>query len=157
MRLKLIRSIFNDKSTLGHLYVDDHLFSGVLEDRDRNLQSTQPLDEILAAKVPGETCIPYGTYSVIISFSVKFKRMMPEILGVPGFKGIRIHAGNSDVDTEGCLLIGTIEGDDWIGASQVKFGEFFPILQSGLGQGSVVIDIVKYDPEALLAAEGERH
>ena len=50
--------------------------------------------------------IPEGRYAVVISYSPKFKQWLPILLGVPMFKGIRIHAGNTAEDTQGCILLG---------------------------------------------------
>ena len=50
--------------------------------------------------------IPEGHYAVVISWSEKFRQWLPILLGVPGFKGIRIHAGNTVEDTQGCILVG---------------------------------------------------
>ena len=58
-------------------------------------------------KVPGETAIPAGTYKMILSKSPKFGRILPEILNVPNFVGIRIHKGNTAEDSAGCLIIGS--------------------------------------------------
>ena len=59
-----------------------------------------------AYKVKGRSAIPEGRYAVVISFSPKFQQWLPILLGVPKFDGIRIHAGNTAEDTEGCILIG---------------------------------------------------
>lgn len=57
-------------------------------------------------KVPGVTAIPAGTYEIRDTWSPHFKRMMLEVVDVPGFQGIRIHSGNVADDTEGCLIPG---------------------------------------------------
>ena len=63
-----------------------------------------------AYKIKGKSAIPEGRYAVVISYSPKFKQWLPLLLGGPEFNkkwsGIRIHAGNSVKDTEGCILIG---------------------------------------------------
>ena len=63
-----------------------------------------------AYKVKGRSAIPEGRYAVVISYSPKFKAWLPILLGGPEFnrkwQGIRIHAGNTSEDTEGCILVG---------------------------------------------------
>ena len=63
-----------------------------------------------AYKIKGKSAIPEGRYAVVISYSPKFKQWLPILLGGPEFnrkwQGIRIHAGNTAKDTEGCILVG---------------------------------------------------
>lgn len=81
--------------TVGKLYIDGVYECFTLED---------PVRE---TKVYGKTAIPYGTYDVIINQSARFKRELPLLLNVENFAGVRIHAGNTVEDTEGCILVGT--------------------------------------------------
>lgn len=100
MKLELIRDVFED-FTLGKFYVDGKFLGFTCEDKDRKLEDG-------GQKVYGQTAIPRGTYKVILSYSHHFNKTMPEILNVPGFEGIRIHGGNTDKDTLGCLLLGSV-------------------------------------------------
>ena len=63
-----------------------------------------------AYKIKGKSAIPEGRYAVVISWSPKFKQWLPILLGGPDFnrqwQGIRIHAGNTVKDTQGCILVG---------------------------------------------------
>ena len=55
---------------------------------------------------------------------------MPHILDVPDFTGVRIHAGNTSADTDGCILLGsTWAGKDFIGNSKIAYKKFFDKLK----------------------------
>jgi len=96
MNLLLAREILTPTFTAGCLYVNGIFECFTMEDTVR-----EP-----GVKIPGKTAIPAGKYQLALDMSVRFNRMMPHILNVPGFEGIRIHAGNTAVDTEGCILVG---------------------------------------------------
>ena len=83
-------------------------------------------------KIPHETAIPCGTYPLIIDMSTRFKKLMPHICNVEGFDGIRIHAGNTDQDTDGCILLGWALADegDMILKSRDAVGDFMQELES---------------------------
>ena len=92
--------------TIGKLYIDGEYFCDTLEDKDRGLTDGMTVSEISKIKIKKETAIPTGTYKVTITYSNRFKKNMPLINNVKGFEGIRIHSGNTDKDTEGCILVG---------------------------------------------------
>ena len=106
MKLALIRKYKKDKYCIGKLYIDGEYFCDTLEDKDRGLTDNMTVSEISKIKVKKETAIPTGTYKVTITYSNRFKKNMPLINNVKGFEGIRIHSGNTDKDTEGCILVG---------------------------------------------------
>ena len=49
--------------------------------------------------------IPVGTYTVSVTYSPRFKRMLPLIGNVPGRSGIRIHGGTKPEHSTGCVLV----------------------------------------------------
>lgn len=106
MELLVERKYKKDKYTIGNFYIDNILFSNTLEDKDRNLTYSMPENQIKKIKVYGETAIPTGRYKVERTWSPKYGKKMIEIKNVPGFSGIRIHAGNTAKDSLGCILVG---------------------------------------------------
>jgi hypothetical protein len=115
----LMRDIITTKSTVGQLFLNDKFECFTLEDVDRNLEAYPE------RKLKKETCIPRGFYKVVLSLSPKYKRVMPEVLYVPGFSGIRIHSGNTKEDTEGCILVGKTRKEDYVGQSRLAYDALF--------------------------------
>ena len=119
MLIEVKRFEFKDTHTVGKMYVDGIYECYTLEDAVRN-----------GTKIIGKTAIPIGTYKVIIDASTRFKQDMPHILDVPDFTGVRIHAGNTSADTDGCILLGsTWAGKDFIGNSKIAYKKFFDKLK----------------------------
>lgn len=92
--------------TIGKLYINGVYYCNTLEDSVRDYNKDGDLTDPGEGKIYGETAIPYGVYQVTVTYSPKFKRKLPLILNVPHFKYIRIHAGNTNKDTHGCILVG---------------------------------------------------
>lgn len=128
MNITLNRIAKKSKYTIGKLYIDDEYFCDTIEDTDRGLTQTMTDAQIKSKKVYGQTAIPTGTYRVIISYSNKFKRQMPLLLNVPGFLGIRIHSGNTEKDTEGCLIVGKNKVVGKVIESKDTYNKLFSIL-----------------------------
>lgn len=135
MELLLKREIRSKESTIGRLQLvnpnghnEDLCF--ILEDVDRGLDNGMYLTAIMAYKVHGKTAIPAGRYRIVISYSNRFQKYLPELTGVTGFEGIRIHSGNTAADTEGCLLTGTKYGVDVVTDSRKAFNYLFSLLQA---------------------------
>jgi len=103
-----------------------------LEDVDRKLEEG-------GVKIYGETCIPRGIYEIIVDFSPKYNKEMPHILDVPGFDGIRIHAGNSDVDSLGCILVGSTVQKDFVGNSIATFSSLMELLEEAYTKPEQII------------------
>lgn len=130
MELKLNRIFLGSSATIGELLVNDKHLCDTLEDRVR------PEGE----KVYGKTAIPEGTYEVKLTHSPRFKRILPEILNVPNFSGIRIHSLNKAEESEGCIGVGEWNGKDtnWISNSRKAFNKLFAILQEASDRGEKI-------------------
>lgn len=135
MELKLNRIFLGSSATIGELYVDGEHIADTLEDRVR------PEGE----KVYGKTAIPEGTYEMVLSYSPRFKKILPEILNVPNFTGIRIHCGNSSADSSGCILVGTWDGEkeDWVSDSKIAFNKLMSLLEEATNNKEKITITVK--------------
>ena len=146
MILTLVRNIKESTKdyTIGELYVQEedkltqtYKVCDTIEDAFRLLPKTCPDTPKgksceCKEKVYGKTCIPNGTYTVVLSYSNRFKRVLPELLDVPHFLGIRMHAGNSSADSSGCVILGTKSKGDWVTASRVAFNKVYALLQKAV-------------------------
>jgi hypothetical protein len=117
MKIKINRLYKTENSTIGELLIDGKFECFTLEDKERDV------------KIKGETAIPRGTYKVIINQSNRFKRLLPLLIDVDNFEGVRIHAGNTNHDTEGCILVGRTRTNDFIGQSRKAFDSLFSKMQ----------------------------
>jgi len=106
MEIRVKRIARKDGYTIGKMYINGAYFCDTLEDTDRGLKDTMQVNEILTKKRKGVTAIPTGKYDVVLTFSPKFKRVLPLLLNVPGYQYIRVHHGNLPSSTDGCLLVG---------------------------------------------------
>jgi len=113
-----VKRLYNtENSTIGEMTIDGIFECFTLEDKERPI------------KIKSETAIPKGTYKVIINMSNRFKKLLPLLLNVPNFEGVRIHPGNSNHDTEGCILVGRTRSKDYIGQSRKAFNSLFLKMQ----------------------------
>lgn len=131
MKITVRRFEYADKYTISKLYINDstEFECYVLEDVVR----------APGVKVFGETAIPAGEYNVIVDYSEHFKTQLPHIMKVPGFEGVRIHPGNTDKDTEGCLLVGKDwNGGDGIFRSREAFGSLFAKISSSYNKKETI-------------------
>lgn len=106
MELLLKRHSFKPTYTIGKLFLNSKYFCDVIEDTVRDFNMDGDLDDCGEGKIYGKTAIPYGRYEVKLTMSNRFKKVLPILIGVKGFEGIRIHSGNTEQDSLGCLIVG---------------------------------------------------
>jgi len=144
MELQLKRETFTEQSTIGTLSIDGVFECFILEDKDRGLNDTLTLEQISKVKVYGKTCIPYGRYEIEWTMSARFKVFMPILLNVKGYAGIRIHKGNTEIDSLGCLLCGTRKKSNMITESTLATKNLYAKIEAVKKQGQrIYITIVR--------------
>lgn len=141
MKITLKRIALKDTYTIGKLYINGEYFCDTLEDKVRDLNKNGVFDNG-EKKIYGQTAIPYGTYNVKWTYSNKFKKYMPLIENVPYFTGIRIHAGNSSADTQGCVLVGENKAVGKVLNSKNTVNKLYPIIEKACKNDSVTIEII---------------
>ncbi len=135
VKLAIKRIHYDPDYAVGELSLDGIRICYTLEDAVRE----KPGMPVEAWKIQNNTAIPSGEYVVDITHSQRFGRPMPLLIGVPGFTGVRIHAGNTSEDTEGCILVGNDwGGGDWIGNSRAAFKPLFAKLLAAKARGELI-------------------
>lgn len=129
MKLLLERKFYTEKSTQGQLSIDGTFEAYTLE---------LPFSDGL----PGGA-IPEGAFAVMVTYSPKFKRDMPLIVGIPERSDIRIHIGNDASETEGCILIGRTELGNFVGESRLAFDAFWDKTNAFMRAGNCQIAVRK--------------
>lgn len=138
MELLLERKFKKSEYTIGRLYIDGKFFCNTMEDTDRGLTQTTPLEEIRRIKVYSRTAIPTGYYKITLDIvSPKYSKRqqykaidgkLPRLLDVPGFEGILIHIGNTASDSAGCILVGHNKVRGQVVNSTSTFNELYSLL-----------------------------
>lgn len=140
MKITIERKYKKDTYTIGKLYIDGVYLCDTLEDKDRNLDSSMSLENILANKIYGETAIPYGTYSAEVTYSPKFKRDLLLIKDVKGFEGIRVHSGNFASNSLGCVLCGKNTHVGMLSESKKTLEDFMKRIE---GEKDITVEIIR--------------
>lgn len=135
--------------TISNLTIDGRWVCNILEDTDRGLEDSMSLTKIRELKKPSITAIPKGTYKITLDvisprFCTKtfYKQVcdgkLPRLLNVKGFEGILIHAGNTDSDTDGCLLVGMNLERGKVLKSQEVFKKLYEVLKAAKLRGEEI-------------------
>ncbi len=167
--LTVLRNDFGADSTRSKLFLWDKHDGYAVE------------DEIRSVKVHGETAVPYGRRLLGTRISPKFsaaflysksankliepkeKSLFPEItdwmqheliwiMDVPGFQYVLLHWGNTDDDTDGCLIVGSglgiVKGQSGVINSRNYYKQLYckiyPLIKAG-------VQYIEYIKEAPLA------
>ena len=140
MKLTLKRIALRPTYTIGKLYIDDVYFCDTIEDTVRDINKNSKFDNG-EKKIHSKTAIPYGIYEIKWTYSPRFKKYTPQLMNVPSFEGIRIHAGNTSADTEGCLILGENKQVGKVLNSRATINKFYPIINKACSKGKVTIEI----------------
>lgn len=122
--LRLIRVADTGNASFGALCIDNIPVAVTLEDAWRDNE-------------PRVSAIPPGNYRISLRQSPRFG-LTYEVEGVPGRSHILFHAGNTEHDTHGCILLGTkfgeVDGRPAILGSQVAVQKFMKIMNREPGR-----------------------
>lgn len=150
MKLLLDRKWKKDTYTIGKLYIDNEFFCNTLEDKDRGLNNKMSLEEVKKIKKPGITAIPTGTYNIRMNVvSPKYSKnswylnncngsRMPRLDNVIGYQGVLIHPGNTDADSEGCILVGKNDVKGKVTKSKDYFLQLYKLLYMAYRRGEKI-------------------
>lgn len=133
MNLTLDRLQLDPDVTIGSLSVDGEWECWTCEDAVR-----PP-----GVKLAGQTAIPAGLYPIEITYSPRFQRDLPLLIGVPNFSGVRIHPGNTAADTDGCILVSHDRYAKSVGHSRMAFEQLFAKIRvAAIKRAQILLEIL---------------
>lgn len=140
----LLKRKFKGTYTIGDFYIDGVLFCNTIEDETRTLpplcsDTMQGIGCRCKEKKYAQTAIPCGTYKVTMTYSPRFKRLLPYLHNVPHFLGILIHSGTTEGDSAGCIIVGKNSVKGKVTESRVTLDKLIAILSK---EKDVTIEIV---------------
>jgi len=150
MKLEILRFNSSDDFTSGLLFD--------VSDNKRKFLCYTLEDQAQTTKVYGETRIPAGTYNLTLrteggfhtrylaKFGGDWHKGMIYVNDVPDFEYILWHIGNSPIDTKGCLLLGKISQDNYVGKSTDAYKDVYPYIRDAILYGEkVTVTYIDYD------------
>ena len=154
MSVLLKRIAKKENYTIGKIYIDGIYICDSIEDKDRGITQQTPLNEIKNIKIPKQTAIPAGTYSVTLKvqsptfvkkdFYKKYcNGLVPRLLNVPGFEGILMHCGSTQNSSAGCIIVGynTLVGR--VTESETAYKVLYTNLKSASDKGEQITITIK--------------
>lgn len=154
MKIELKRTALKEYYTIGHLYVNGEYICDTIEDKVRDINKNGVFDGA-EKKVPSETAIPYGQYTVTLDvISPKFSKKpfyvkncdggrVPRLLNVKHFDGILIHCGTSEKSSAGCIIVGYNKIVGRVVESESAFLKLYSLMKEAKKRGeNIIIEIV---------------
>jgi hypothetical protein len=136
VELKLTRDWPLLDRTIGRLYDDEEFLNFTGEDPVRKREE---------GKIYGNTAIWPGVYRVTLSYSNRFKRILPEILGVPDFTGIRFHGASPkkpvEFSTLGCICVGMSKDVEGVYDCKLALDALIMRIKVALLKGGVTVKV----------------
>lgn len=127
-----------NNATLSKVYIGGNYLWDVVEDVVRELPGV-PVEQW---KQHGVTAIPSGVYEIVFENSGRFGPDTLTLLDVPAYSYIRIHAGNTAANTEGCLLPGLRNSNCTVKDSRITLQKWKDLVRQFKRDGyKVLIDI----------------
>lgn len=157
MELVVDRKWKKQNYTISNLTIDGKWFCNVLEDKDRNLDSSMSIAKIRELKKPSITAIPRGTYEITLdvispkySTNSFYKQVcngkVPRLLNVKGFEGILIHVGDGPRGADlssGCLLCGYNKVKGQLRDGKEVFKKLYSLLKEAKSRGEKLTITIK--------------
>lgn len=140
MEIVVQRDLESSEWTRGKLFIDGVFECFTLEDQYQQ------------KKVKKETRIPAGRYKILLRivgthhdrYKVKFPGIhqgMLHLQDVPEFQFILIHIGNTDADSEGCLLVGSSFMNGKLVGSTIAYEKLYKKVVKAAEKGELWITI----------------